>query len=235
MSSSAEDQRLLRIASVSAILGSLIFLSVNVWHDSISHSFVTLIEGKPGVREVFIGVPIGSVAFFVLTFVAFLGLYIALREDSRSYAMLALATGVVGLMLGIVTRITRIASVLAVADSYVKAAPGSAEQAAARVGDAMTLNVFRWGISTAEALIAISLMLFGLSMLRSNAFGKTLGWAGIIVGLIIFLIRPLPVAFVALSFLRPPASFTVMSILILLVFIAWASSMLREARKRSKV
>ena len=176
--------------------------------------------------------PIGAVTFFVLTIIAYLGFYHALREDSRSYATLALATGMVGLVLAIVTRISRIASVIALADSYVKAAPGSAERAAATVGNTMTLNVFTWGISTAEALIAISFMLFGLSMLRSNAFGKRLGWGGIIAGLVILLIRPLPVAFEALRFLRPPASFTVISILIFLLFAAWAARMLREARKR---
>lgn len=228
----AEDRTLVRIASVSAILGSLIFLSVNVWHDSVSHSFATLVEGKPGVLEVFVGVPIGSVAFFVLTIVAYLGLYHVLKEDRRAYATLAFTIGVAGLLLAIVTRITRIGSVLALADSYAKAAAGSAEQAAATVGNSMTLNAFRWGISTAEALISISFIVFGLSMLRSAVFGKKLGWAGIVVGIVILLIRPLPAASGALSFLRPPASFTVMSILILFLFVTWASSMLREARKR---
>jgi len=131
----------------------------------------------------------------------FLALYVSLREVNDSYALIALALGLISVVLLIPAR--PIVELFTLSRAYSTAGSEAARsQLAAAAGTLLTLfSGTSWFMNT--LLGAISLLISSLLMLRSPRYSRAAAWAGIVTNAIVLGFF-LPVAGTLLLFLSLP-------------------------------
>jgi len=120
----------------------------------------------------------------------FLSLYVALRPVNASYALMALALGLVGLILLFPAR--PIPELFALSKSYAAATSATEKSQLLAAGTALlaAFDGIGWFLNT--LLGAISLLVSSLMMLRSSTFSKPVAWIGIITnGAVCFFFVPI--------------------------------------------
>ena len=113
----------------------------------------------------------------------FLALYVSLRPVNPSYALVALAVGLIGLVLLIPAR--PIVELFALSRQYAAATTDAARSQILAAGDAL-LALFdgtNWFMNT--LLGALSLLTSSLLMLRSNTYSKATAYAGIFTNAVV--------------------------------------------------
>jgi hypothetical protein len=118
---------------------------------------------------------------YVLVGLIFLGLYAALRRANRSYMMLAAALGFVGIAVYLASN--QAFSMLSLSDRYAAAATDAqrsvllaAGQLLLAIHDPNTLGPGAMGFF----LVTVAGLIISIVMLRSNVFGKTTAYTGIL-------------------------------------------------------
>ena len=113
----------------------------------------------------------------------FLALYVSLRPVNPSYALVALAVGLIGLVLLIPAR--PIFELFALSRQYAAATTDAARSQILAAGDALLVlfDGTNWFMNT--LLGALSLLTSSLLMLRSNAYSKATAYAGIFTNAVV--------------------------------------------------
>lgn len=113
----------------------------------------------------------------------FLALFVSLKQVNESYALAALAVGLVGLILLIPSR--PLLEMLALSGKYTAATTEAAKSQVLAAGEAL-LALFDgtgWFLNT--LLGALSLLVSSLLMLRSQTYSKATAYAGIITNVMV--------------------------------------------------
>ena len=146
-----------------------------------------------------------TVAFdlFIVNFFLFLvftaALYWSLRESSRVFARIGLGSGVLALVLFIVTA----GGFLLATDGFSILYEGAAvsDRPVVVATYAAVSLLLQAGNTAAFLLTGFAFVAFGLAMRRSQDFGEGLAWLDIVLGIIVvlftFLLLALPVAIIA--------------------------------------
>jgi len=113
----------------------------------------------------------------------FLGLYISLKRLNPSYALMALAVGLLGLVLLIPAR--PIPELFALSKSYTAATTDADKSQLLAAGTALLalFNGIGWFLNT--LLGGLSLLVSSIIMLRSKDFSKAAAWIGIITNAVV--------------------------------------------------
>jgi hypothetical protein len=131
----------------------------------------------------------------------FLALYVSLKKVNESYALIALALGLIGVVLLIPSR--PISELFALSKSYSTASSEAAKSQTLAAAEALLtlFNGTNWFMNT--LLGGISLLISSLLMLRSNLYSKATAYIGIITNAVVCCFF-IPVAGVFLLFLSLP-------------------------------
>jgi len=108
----------------------------------------------------------------------FIGLYIALKPVNSSYALMALAVGLLGLVVLVPAR--PIPELLALSKSYTAAASEAEKSQLLAAGTALLASFDGIGWFLNSLLGGLSLLASSLLMLHSRDFGKATAWVGIV-------------------------------------------------------
>lgn len=117
----------------------------------------------------------------LLGILLFLALYVSLKRVNESYALIALALGLVGVAAIVPAR--PMSELLSLSDLYASAATDAAESQYLAAGEAILafFNGTAWSVNT--FLGALSFLTSSLLMLRSGIFSKATAYVGIISNL----------------------------------------------------
>ena len=175
---------LYRAAGIAAIVSELvIFLGL------VMYFFWPYAPGSKSTEQIFQMLhshPLGgmiSLDLFLLlgnlfSLFIFLGLYVSLRPVNESYALMALAVGLLGLVLLIPAR--PIPELIALSKVYAGSTDAAEQSNLLAAGTALlaSFDGIGWFLNT--LLGGLSLLCSSLLMLRSDVFKKATGWVGII-------------------------------------------------------
>lgn len=120
---------------------------------------------------------VADYVFFALLFVA---LFIALRTASPSLAVLMLMLEL--LAVAVYLGSTRAFEMLAASDRYAAATTDAERTVALAAGQAVLLGWQGTAFSVSYVLAGLAQLLAGVAMLRSQRFGRTTAYAGIVAG-----------------------------------------------------
>ena len=198
---------LFKVATVAAIVSELVLLlglvTYFIWpyspgSRSTEHIFL-LLQDNPlgGLISLDLFLLVGNLFSLFL----FLALFVSLRQVDGSYALIALAMGLVGLVLLIPAR--PLIEIRALSQTYASATSEAARNQALASGDTL-LALFEgtgWFLNT--LLGGFSLLVSSLLMLRSAAYSKATAYVGIVSNAMVCLFY-LPFIGVFLLFLSVP-------------------------------
>jgi hypothetical protein len=113
----------------------------------------------------------------------FLALYVSLKQVNESYALIALAVGLVAVTLLVPSR--PIVEMFALSRSFANAETEVAKGQTLAAADALLalFNGTNWFMNT--LLGSISLLIFSLLMLRSNLYSKSIAYVGIFTNVVV--------------------------------------------------
>ena len=192
MNSSAIDPRwksLYTLAGIAAVISILVILlgivTYFIWpyspNTKSAEEILLFLQSDPfgGLVSLDLFLLIGN----LFTIFTFLALYVSLKPVNESYALVALAVGLVGLVLLIPSR--PIIEMFALSGKYAAATTDAAKsQILASVGALLALfDGTGWFMNT--LLGALSLLVSSLLMLRSQTYSKATAYAGIITNALV--------------------------------------------------
>jgi hypothetical protein len=108
-----------------------------------------------------------------------LALYAALKRVNESYALIALAAGLLGAGLWFTAR--PLAEMVYLSDGFSAAADGAARQRYLAAGEALYSLFSGTNWIASQFLIAVSGLISSLLMLRSRSFSRATAWTGILL------------------------------------------------------
>jgi hypothetical protein len=192
MDSSTIDPRwndLYKLAGIAAIVSELVILlglvTFFIWPyapgNKTTEEILRLLQSDPlgGLISLDLFLFIGNLFSIFL----FLALYVSLKPANQSFALVALAVGLVGLVLLVPAR--PIFELFALSRQYAAATTDAARSQILAAGDAL-LALFdgtNWFMNT--LLGALSLLTSSLLMLRSKTYSKTTAYAGIFTNAVV--------------------------------------------------
>ncbi len=177
-------KELYKIAAVAAIVSELVILL------GIALYFVyPYAPGTKSTQEIFAMLqsnPLGGlISLDLFLFIGnifsiplFLGLYVSLRQANESYALVALALGLIGVVSLIPSR--PLFGLFALSGQYAAAASDTARSQLIAAGDALLAQFDGTGWFMNTLLGAFSLLISSLLMLRGNFFTKSTAYVGIV-------------------------------------------------------
>jgi len=175
---------LYKVAGIAAVISEVVillgFVTYFIWPYA---------PGKESVETIFHNLqtdPIGaliSLDLFLLlgnlfSILLFLALYVSLKQVNESYALIALAFGLIGVVLLVPAR--PIMELLSLSKLYASATTEAARSQYLAAGEALLalFNGIGWFMNT--FLGALSLLISSFLMMRSNLFSKSTAYVGIL-------------------------------------------------------
>lgn len=175
---------LYQAAGIAALISEIVILL-----GLIMYFFMPYAPGNKSTEQIFATLqahPLGGMISLDLFLVVgnlfslfiFLGLYISLKPVNPAYALIAMALGLLGLVLLFPAR--PIPELVALSKTYAGSTDEIVESQLLAAGTALLalFDGIGWFLNT--LLGAISLLTSSIMMLRSSDFGKVAAWAGII-------------------------------------------------------
>ena len=180
---------LYRMAGIAAIVSEIVILlgiiTYFIWPyapgTKTTESIFLLLQSNPfgGLVSLDLFLVVGNL-FSVLLILA---LYVSLKQVNESYALIALAVGLIGVVLLIPSR--PLFELLSLSARYAAATTDAAKNQYIATGDTL-LSLFDgtgWFMNTLFG--AISLLISSLLMLRSNVYGKSTAYVGILTNVVV--------------------------------------------------
>jgi hypothetical protein len=171
-----------RWSGVAGIAGSVLFIGVFL--------FVGLVVGADASIEAFPGIRLGRtvenalyLAALVLWVVAFLGLGRALRDTNPRASLSSSVLAIVGVGVLAAGALPHVAAV-PLADAF--HAPGATEAERVALSAVWDGNqaILTMLLVTGLAIVPIGVIGLGVAMLDAPGFGRSIGWAGVGVGIV---------------------------------------------------
>lgn len=180
---------LYKVAGIAAVISEVVillgFVTYFIWPYA---------PGKESVETIFHNLqtdPIGaliSLDLFLLlgnlfSILLFLALYVSLKQVNESYALIALAFGLIGVVLLVPAR--PIMELLSLSKLYASATTEAARSQYLAAGEALLalFNGIGWFMNT--FLGALSLLISSFLMMRSNLFSKSTAYVGILTNAVV--------------------------------------------------
>jgi hypothetical protein len=180
---------LYKMAGIAAIVSELVILlgivTYFIWPYSpginTTESIFLLLQSDPfgGMVSLDLFLFVGNLFSIFL----FLALFVSLKHVNESFALIALAVGVIGLVLLIPSR--PIFELFFLSGRYAAATTEAAKNQYLAAGDALLALFDGTGWFMNTLLGALSLLVSSLLMLRSKIYSKTTAFAGIITNLVV--------------------------------------------------
>ncbi len=192
MDTSTNDLRwkdLYKIAGIAAIVSEIvIFLGIVtyfIWPyapgNNATESIFLLLQKDPlgGLVSLDLFLFVGNLFSIIL----FLALYVSLKRVNESYALIALAFGLIGVVLLIPSR--PIIELVSLSGSYASATTEAAKSQYLAAGTSLLamFDGIGWFMNT--FLGALSLLISSILMLKSNIYSKSTAYVGIITNVVV--------------------------------------------------
>jgi Domain of unknown function (DUF4386) len=180
---------LYRMAGIAAIVSEIVILlgivTYFIWPYApgikTTESIFLLLQSNPfgGLVSLDLFLFIGNLFSILL----FLALYVSLQQVNESYALIALAAGLIGVVLLIPSR--PLFELLSLSARYAAATTNVAKNQYIATGDTLLALFDGTGWFMSTLLGAISLLVSSLLMLRSNVYGKSTAYVGILTNAVV--------------------------------------------------
>jgi hypothetical protein len=180
---------LYRIAGIAAIISEVVILL-----GIVTYFIWPFTPGKESTESIFLFLQRdrlgGLISLDLFLFVGnlfsitlFLALYVSLKQINESYALIALAVGLIGVVLLIPSR--PISELFTLSQSYANAPTEAAKSQYLAAGEALLalFNGTNWFMNT--LLGGISLLISSLQMLRSKLYSKSTAYVGIFTNAVV--------------------------------------------------
>lgn len=180
---------LYKMAGIAAIVSEVVILlgivTYFIWPyapgTKTTESILLLLQSNPfgGLVSLDLFLFVGNL-FSILIFLA---LYVSLKPVNESYALIALAVGLIGVVLLIPSR--PLIEMLSLSGRYASATSEAAKNQALATGETLLTFFGGTGWFMNTLLGAISLLVSSLLMLRSKVYGKSTAIVGIITNVVV--------------------------------------------------
>jgi hypothetical protein len=191
MNTTAVDSRwrdLYRLAGIAAVISELVIIL-----GIVTYPIFPFAPGNKSTEEIFLFLqsnPLGGlISLDLFLFIGnlfsitlFLALYVSLRPVNESYALVALAIGLIGVVLLIPAR--PLSELYSLSSLYATATTAAAKSQYLASGDTLLtlFNGINWFMNT--LLGTLSLLISSLLMLRSKVYSQGTAWVGIATSVI---------------------------------------------------
>ena len=192
MNANRNDPRwkdLYKMAGIAAIVSEIVILlgivTYFIWPyapgTKTTESIFLLLQSDPfgGLVSLDLFLFIGNLFSILL----FLALYVSLQQVNESYALIALAAGLIGVVLLIPSR--PLFELLSLSGRYAAATTDAAKNQYIATGDTLLALFDGTGWFMSTLLGAISLLVSSLLMLRSNVYAKSTAYVGILTNVVV--------------------------------------------------
>lgn len=180
---------LYRVGGVAALITAVIFpiaiIVFVVWpppFDGTVIDWFTLFQ-----ENVFLGLlsmDLFLIAYYVLTILAFLALYVALRQASESFMAIAITLGLVGIATYFASNTAF--NMLSLSNQYAAASTDAQRTMFLAAGQAMLAIYQGTAFHMSYFLVSVAIIIISAVMLRNNIFGKVTAYVGILASIIGF-------------------------------------------------
>ncbi len=167
------------VSGIFLLVGAALLLVIGPWPTS-TGALLSFLSGKGMLVPVTIGVFTASA---ILRLPAVLGLFVALKQNEKPWALIATGLFGLGVAFDLSVTVTNFFGLVFLAGKYVASTTGAEQAAYVAAGDLASLGTVV-GLSIVGLLYAIGTIIFSLSWLRAG-FSRIIGYYGLAYGILV--------------------------------------------------